>query len=83
MIEPGTTPTAQEVLCEEGHGVSFGDETVLLAPVTRRIRGAGVTAEAAAVLVSGEEIHVVAARRVEVAGRVVLDVSEPFTGRTC
>ncbi|MBD0841500.1 heparinase II/III family protein [Streptomyces sp. TRM68416] len=83
VIEPGTTPTAREVQCEEGHGVSFGDETVLLAPVTRRIRGGGVTAEAAAVLVGGEEIHVVAARRVEVAGRVVLDDSQPFTGRIC
>jgi hypothetical protein len=46
--------------CEGGYGVRFADgETVLLSPLQRRITCGGVTANAAAVLVSG-------ARRLEV-----------------
>lgn len=81
VIEPGAQVTARAVDCAHGHGVTFGSETVLLSPVGRRVEGAGVRADAAAVLVSeGRPVHVVDARRVEVDGRVVLDVPEPFTG---
>ncbi|MEV0095834.1 hypothetical protein [Streptomyces sp. NPDC050738] len=80
-IEPGQATVAQEVACEEGFGLTFGAETVLLSPVLRRIRTADVTADAAAVLIDGDAIAVVGARRVEVQGQLVLDVREPYTGK--
>ncbi|MEE4495763.1 hypothetical protein [Streptomyces sp. BE230] len=81
-IAPGTAPDATRVPCSEGQGVSFGTETVLLSPVTRRIRTAGVLADAAAVLLTeGGVPWVVAATRLELDGRVLLDVTEPYTGK--
>ena len=83
-VEPGDVPAGREVACAEGYGVDFaGVETVLLAPVTRRIRTGEVRAEAAAVLLSGSGLTVVAAQRVVLRGKLVLDVREPFTGTVC
>jgi hypothetical protein len=73
-------PTATEVACEHGHGVRFADgETVLLSPVEHRIAAAEVTAEAAAVIVSGDRLAAVAARRVHWNGRLLLDEPRPAT----
>ncbi|MER5746448.1 hypothetical protein ABT097_24635 [Streptomyces sp. NPDC002225] len=83
-IVPGAEPgPAGRVECERGWGVSFGAETVLLSPVDRRIRTAGTSADAAAVLLGGDDPapYVVAATRLERDGRVLLDVPEPYTGR--
>ncbi|WP_405401642.1 hypothetical protein [Streptomyces sp. NBC_01104] len=81
-ITPGTETDATRVPCTEGQGVSFGDETVLLSPVTRRIRTAGLLADAAAVLLGGDDApYVVAATRLERDGAVLLDVAEPYTGK--
>ena len=62
--------------CEHGHGVTFGDETVLLAPAERRIQAGPVSAEAAAVLLAmdGDRLRL---GLVE-ASRVVLDGVEVF-----
>ncbi|GAA1369387.1 heparinase II/III family protein [Streptomyces beijiangensis] len=81
VIEPGDVTVADAVACEEGYGIAFGTETVLLSPGLRRIRTAEVTADAAAVLTDGDTLSVVAARRVEVRGHLVLDVREPYTGK--
>jgi hypothetical protein len=53
-------PTAAAVDCEQGYGVRFGNgETVLLAPVARRIVTDGVAADAAAVLIgNGRSVRV-------------------------
>ncbi|WP_327174383.1 heparinase II/III-family protein [Streptomyces sp. NBC_01335] len=82
-VEPGGRGAAEPVTCEAGHGVVFGggEESVYLSPVSRRIRSADVVADAAAVLLAaGRPPHVVAATRVEVGGRVLLDATHPFTG---
>lgn len=81
VIEPGGTPRAVAAVCEEGHGVLLGGEEVWLSPVTRRVRAPRVRAEAAAVLRDGRAVHVVAALRVEIDGRTLLDVSRPYTGK--
>lgn len=68
----------------EGYGVRFadGEESVFLSPVDRRVRGDGLSADAAAVLLSADGApYVVAATRLELAGRVLLDVPEPYTGK--
>ncbi|MFF2008402.1 hypothetical protein ACFVWY_04900 [Streptomyces sp. NPDC058195] len=83
-IVPGAAPVPGErVVCERGWGVSFGTETVLLSPVARRIRTERVSADAAAVLLGGDELapYVVAATRLERDGRVLLNVPEPYTGK--
>lgn len=81
-IGPGTQADAARVPCAEGQGVTFGTETVLLSPVARRIRTEGVSADAAAVLLtSGGAPYVVAATRLERDGTVLLDVPEPYTGK--
>lgn len=83
-ITPGPAAVAAErVVCAKGEGVTFGEETVLLSPVTRRIRTAAVSADAAAVLLGGEGSapYAVAATRLELDGRVLLDVPEPYTGK--
>lgn len=56
---------------------------MLLSPVTRRIRTGAVSADAAAVLLGagGSAPYVVAATRLELDGRVLLDVPEPYTGK--
>jgi hypothetical protein len=84
VIVPGAAPAAAErVGCEEGQGVTFGEETVLLSPVARRIRTGAVSADAAAVLLGagGSAPYVVAATRLELDGRALLDVPEPYTGK--
>ncbi|THA75876.1 hypothetical protein E6R60_13900 [Streptomyces sp. A0642] len=82
VITPATDAAASLVPCAEGQGVGFGTETVLLSPVARRIRTTGIHADAAAVLLTdGGEPCVVAATRLELAGRVLLDVAEPYTGK--
>ncbi|WP_328951961.1 heparinase II/III-family protein (plasmid) [Streptomyces sp. NBC_00184] len=81
-IAPGTETEATRVPCTEGQGVTFGTETVLLSPVARRIRADEVLADAAAVLLTtGDAPHVVAATRLELGGKVLLDVAEPYTGK--
>ncbi|WP_308121003.1 hypothetical protein [Streptomyces poriferorum] len=81
-IAPGTETEATRVPCAEGQGVTFGTETVLLSPVARRIRAEEVLADAAAVLLTtGDAPHVVAATRLELGGKVLLDVAEPYTGK--
>ncbi|WP_371604541.1 heparinase II/III-family protein [Streptomyces sp. NBC_01220] len=81
-IAPGTETEATQVPCTEGQGVTFGTETVLLSPVARRIRADEVLADAAAVLLTtGDAPHVVAATRLELGGKVLLDVAEPYTGK--
>ncbi|MCX4552643.1 hypothetical protein [Streptomyces sp. NBC_01500] len=81
-IEPGAARSAEAVPCDAGHGVAFAGETVLLSPAARRIRTSRVVADAAAVLLAdGAAPYVVAARRVELDGRVLLDRAEPYTGR--
>ncbi|WFF04496.1 heparinase II/III family protein [Micromonospora sp. WMMD1076] len=79
--------TAETVPCVAGAGVRFGTgETVLLSPGERRIDGGGVDADAAAViLLPGADgqpgrLGLVAATRVEVAGRTLLDGAEPVSG---
>ncbi|MFD8407645.1 hypothetical protein ACFV1G_23490 [Streptomyces anulatus] len=79
-------PVAGAELSElsEGYGVLFadGEESVFLSPVARRIRGEGLAADAAAVLLTaGGAPYVVAATRLELAGRVLLDVTDPYTGK--
>lgn len=76
---------ARAIPCVAGHGVTFGDESVLLADGGRHIRSGVVMADAVAVILAGARgIGVVAATRVTIDGRVVLDVAldgaEPFTG---
>ncbi|WP_424860372.1 hypothetical protein [Streptomyces sp. MMS24-I29] len=82
-IVPGAAPAAVErVACARGEGVACGGETVLLSPAARRIRTDTVVADAAAVLLAdGAPAYVVAATRLELAGRVLLDVPEPYTGK--
>lgn len=83
-ITPGASCRAERADCVEGHGVSFenGEETVLLSPVGRRVRTATVDADAAAVLLSAAGApYVVRATRLELNGRVLLDVAEPYTGK--
>jgi len=77
-------PAAAERLeAAEGWAVRVGrgadEETVLLAPLTRRIDAAGVRAQAAAVILSGGRTAVVGARAVEVDGRRLLDTADPVT----
>jgi hypothetical protein len=62
------------------YGVDFGDEVVLLAPVGRRIEVCGVNADALAVIRSDDRLGVVAATRLIVDGRVLLDSETPYTG---
>ncbi|MFB7342258.1 hypothetical protein ACFCZ6_19600 [Streptomyces hydrogenans] len=87
VIEPGETSTGRVLDRADGSvAVEFGDgdatERVLLSPVERRIRLGGVTADAAAVLLAGEQAYAVAARSVTLGDRVPLDATpEPFTGR--
>ncbi|MEU4480198.1 heparinase II/III family protein [Micromonospora sp. NPDC023966] len=79
--------TAEAVDCRSGVGVRFGTgETVLLAPLDRHLDGAGVRADAAAVILvpaaDGRpgRLGLVGATRVEVAGRTLVDDTEPMTG---
>jgi len=73
--------TARTEPCDAGHEVAFDGETVLLAGVAGRISTASVTADAAAVILAHNRgIGVVAATRVVVDGRVVLEKAEPYTG---
>ncbi len=84
-LEPAQS-TAATVDCAAGLGVRFGDgETVLLAPGTRRIEGAGVQADAAAVILvpafDGQpaRVGVVGATHVELTGQTVVDSPQPLT----
>jgi heparinase II/III-like protein len=57
--------TAELVDCVHGYGVRFGqDELVLLSPLHHRIEGAGVRADAAAVVLAGTRLAAVTAREV-------------------
>ncbi|MGC5007164.1 hypothetical protein [Streptomyces sp. DT203] len=82
-ITPGAADPGERAECTDGHGVTFRGETVLLSPVARRIRTAAVSADAAAVLLRDDAHapYVVAATRLELNGRVLLDVPEPYTGK--
>ncbi|MFJ3699314.1 hypothetical protein ACIPW9_35205 [Streptomyces sp. NPDC090052] len=81
-VEPGAVGTARALECAAGEGMAFDGERVLLSPAAHRIRTAGVTADAAAVLLAdGAAPYVVAARRLELDGRVLLDAAEPYTGK--
>ncbi|MFC8259866.1 hypothetical protein ACFUNF_20115 [Streptomyces sp. NPDC057291] len=82
-ITPGAADPGERAECTDGHGVTFHGETVLLSPVARRIRTAAVSADAAAVLLRDDAHapYVVAATRLELNGRVLLDVAEPYTGK--
>ncbi|WSA74899.1 heparinase II/III-family protein [Streptomyces sp. NBC_01799] len=82
-ITPGAADPGERAKCTDGHGVTFRGETVLLSPVARRIRTAAVSADAAAVLLRDDAHapYVVAATRLELNGRVLLDVPEPYTGK--
>ncbi|MFD4231499.1 hypothetical protein [Streptomyces sp. NPDC058545] len=82
-ITPGATEPGERAECTDGHGVTFHGETVLLSPVARRIRTTAVAADAAAVLLRDDAHapYVVAATRLELNGRVLLDVPEPYTGK--
>lgn len=76
---------AERVNCRHGHGVRFAEsgpvpaELVLLSPVRRRISGAGVDAEAAAVVINGDRMAVVDATRVRWRDRLLVDQPEPAT----
>lgn len=72
-------PCAERVECDRGYGVRLGAETVLLSPVHHRISGAGVSAEAAAVVVSGDRVLVVGATSVRWHGTPLLDSAMPVT----
>ncbi|MEV4411492.1 heparinase II/III family protein [Catellatospora sp. NPDC049609] len=61
-------------------GVTFGDETVLVAPLSREIDDAGVRADAAAVIISGDRVAVVAATKVIRDGRLLHRSEQPWTG---
>lgn len=82
-ITPGAAEPGERAECTDGHGITFHGETVLLSPVTRRIRTTAVSADAAAVLLRDDAHapYVVAATRLELNGRVLLDVPEPYTGK--
>ncbi|WP_030975319.1 heparinase II/III family protein [Streptomyces sp. NRRL S-1824] len=82
-ITPGAADPGERAECTDGHGVTFHGETVLLSPVARRIRTTAVSADAAAVLLRDDAHapYVVAATRLELNGRVLLDVPEPYTGK--
>ncbi|MFB7310403.1 hypothetical protein [Streptomyces sp. NPDC056192] len=82
-ITPGAAEPGERAECTDGHGVTFHGETVLLSPVARRIRTTAVSADAAAVLLRDDAHapYVVAATRLELNGRVLLDVPEPYTGK--
>ncbi|MBF8188158.1 hypothetical protein ITP53_20975 [Nonomuraea sp. K274] len=56
------------------------EETVLLAPDGGRVSGGGVEADAAAVIVSGDRVALVAATRVVRDGKVIHESAEPWTG---
>jgi hypothetical protein len=71
---------AVELPSGSGHAVRIGTETVLLAPLSHRVEAAGVEADAAAVLLSGDRIAVVGAHRVVLDGKEVIASAEPFTG---
>ncbi|WP_329362061.1 heparinase II/III family protein [Streptomyces sp. NBC_00669] len=78
------TPAAAVALdTAEGWGVRVGRgedaETVLLAPLTRRIDAGGVRADAAAVVMSGGRTAVVGARTVHRGGQRLLASGEPVT----
>ncbi|MFJ5290809.1 hypothetical protein [Streptomyces sp. NPDC088348] len=81
-VEPGAVGSARALECAAGDGVALAGERVLLSPAARRIRTAGVSADAAAVLLAdGAAPYVVAARRLELDGQVLLDTAEPYTGK--
>lgn len=61
-------------------GVRFDGETVLLSPIQRRIDDAGVTADAAAVIISGTRIAVVAATTLTIDGEIRHRWTDPWTG---
>lgn len=77
-LAPGR-PSAERLDCDRGYGVGIGAETVLLSPVHHRISGAGVTAEAAAVVVSGSQVLVVGATSVRWRGGMLLESATPVT----
>lgn len=61
-------------------GITFGDETVLLSPLARRIEHGGLRADAAAVLIAGDRLAVVAATRVVRDGELLHQSAEPWSG---
>lgn len=63
-----------------GAAVAFDQEIVLLSPVERRIAAAGISAEAAAVIVSGDRAALVGSTCVERDGQVVHRSDRPWTG---
>jgi len=64
--------------CE--YGVDFGDEVVLLSPSRGSIEVGGVSADAGAVIHSGDQLGVVRATRLVLNGRVLIDADTPYTG---
>lgn len=75
-----TPPTATAVDARHGWAVRIGEgaeaETVFLSPDRHRIEADGMSADAAAVILSGGRVAAVAARRVELDGVPVLHSSE-------
>lgn len=76
--------TAVQVSAESGCVIRFesagGPEVVMLADARGRVRCGAVDAEATAVLLTRGTAAVVAARRVSIAGDVVVDSPDPVTG---
>lgn len=82
-IEPTSalSPSPSTATLAGDRGVSFEDETVLFADDAGHIDAAEVVADASAVVIAGEIIVVVNARRVVCDGELLLDSEEPVSGR--
>jgi hypothetical protein len=81
VLEPtAALAPAAPAAVETPGGVDFGDELVLLSPLAHHIDDAGVRASAAAVIVSGPRIAVVAATQVARNGVVVHRSAHPWSG---
>lgn len=82
-LDPRPDP-AVLLASDQGHAVSVGQgdekELVLLAPRARVIETGRVSADAAAIVLSGTRVAAVRARRVDIDGAVALRSDEPFTG---
>ncbi|MDX3406288.1 MULTISPECIES: heparinase II/III family protein [Streptomyces] len=82
-LDPRPEP-AVLLASDQGHAVSVGQgderELILLAPLAGIIETDRVSADAAAVILSGSRVAAVRARRVDIDGAVGLRSDEPFTG---